>query len=310
MFDKKIELLEEIFGDHKQQGDEYLFFCPECEFHKKKLSFNIHKDCYKCWYCDWRGNSIYWAIRRCGTHKQKSTWRRLAGIIDHSEEENLNFLEEKIEEALPIDLPKEFRTLSTKKVSVLSLPARKYLSGRRISEYDIAYWKMGYCPEGKYADRIIIPSFDLDGNVNYFVARNYKSNFLPYKNPASPHNFIFNELYIDWEQDVVMCEGVFDAVVAGNAIPLLGSTLREDSYVLRQLVFNQATVYLALDPDAEYKEFKIKKLLLQYGLKVFKINVKPFKDVGEMTKEEFEKRKREAEEITNDTIFERMLVNI
>lgn len=310
MLDKKIGLLIEIFGDYRQQGEEYLFSCPECNFHKKKLSFNINKDCFKCWYCDWRSNSIYWAISKYGTRRQKIIWRDLAGIIDHSEEENQNFLEENLTKSLPVDLPKEFRTLSTKKISVLSLPARKYLLNRGITEYDIAYWKIGFCPEGKYSDRIIIPSFNGNGDVNYFVARNYKNQFVPYKNPPAPHNFIFNELYLDWEKDVVLCEGVFDAIVAGNAIPLLGSTLREDSYILRQLVFNNATVYLALDPDAEFKEEKIKHLLLKYGLSVYKISVKPYKDVGEMTKIEFQKRKNQAEEITNDSIFEKMLVNL
>ena len=35
---------------------------------------------------------------------------------------------------------------------------------------------------------------------------------------------MFNELFIDWNSDLVLVEGVFDALVAGNAVPILGST--------------------------------------------------------------------------------------
>lgn len=311
MFERKLGILEEILGDYRQQRDEFLFYCPFCKHYKKKLSINIRKNVWHCWVCDTRNNDIYWIIREYGTEKQKSEWRNIAGIIDQSDEENQNFLEQKIVESIPISLPKQFRTLTTKKASVLSLPARRYLANRGITQYDIAWWKMGYCPDGEYKERVIIPSFDLDGNVNYFVARNYKNDFISYKNPSAPHNLLFNELYLDLEKDVILVEGIFDAVVAGNAIPLLGSTLREDSYILERLVFSNANVFIALDPDAHgSKEDKIIKLLLNYGLQVWKIDVEPYKDVGSMPKKIFQERKQMASNITNDSIFERMLISV
>jgi hypothetical protein len=44
--------------------------------------------------------------------------------------------------------------------------------------------------------------------------------------------------------------------------------------------------------------------LLLYGIEVYKIDVSGYKDVGEMSKEEFQKRKLEAKPITNDTFVE------
>ena len=77
-------------------------------------------------------------------------------------------------------------------------------------------------------------------------------------NPSLSRDIIFNELYIDWDLDVVLVEGVFDAIKTGpNAIPLLGSTLREDSKLLQAIVKNDAAIFLALDPDAEKKSTKL-----------------------------------------------------
>ena len=51
-----------------------------------------------------------------------------------------------------------------------------------------------------------------------------------YLNPPADRDIIFNELYIDWDSDIILVEGAFDAIKAGpNSIPLLGSTLREES---------------------------------------------------------------------------------
>ena len=49
---EKPGLLKEIFGEYKKSGNEYIFFCPNCNHHKKKLSINIDKNCFKCWICN------------------------------------------------------------------------------------------------------------------------------------------------------------------------------------------------------------------------------------------------------------------
>ncbi len=87
----------------------------------------------------------------------------------------------------------------------------------------------------------------------------------------------------------------FDAIVAGdNAIPILGSNLREDGKLFQEVVKNRSIVYLALDPDMEKKTRRLIKKLLSYNIKVYKINILPYADVGEMTKEEFRIRKEAA----------------
>ena len=57
---------------------------------------------------------------------------------------------------------------------------------------------------------------------------------------------------------------------------------------------------MALDPDASNKTNSIIEKLLRYGLKVYIIDIRGFKDVGEMTKEEFATRKENATQITDN----------
>ena len=171
---------------------------------------------------------------------------------------------------------------------------RKYLKDRGVTKSDILKWKIGYCSSGQYENRIIVPSFRDDGYVNYFVARTYSKHWKRYINPPVSNNVVFNELYIDWNSDLCIVEGVFDAIVAGNAVPLLGSSLRENSKLVQQIVKHDTPVYLALDPDARDKERKIAKMFMQYDIELYKIDVSGFDDVGEMTKDEFKNCKQNA----------------
>ena len=107
-------------------------------------------------------------------------------------------------------------------------------------------------------------------------------------------------MFIDWNDDLVLVEGIFDAIRAGNAVPILGSTLRSDSRLLRKIVFNDTPVYIALDPDAADKERKIIKTLLRYDIELYKIDVSGYEDIGAMPKEVFAERKKQASFIDRD----------
>jgi DNA primase len=294
--DKKIKILEEILGSCSKVGSEFLFFCPKCKHHKKKLSINIEKDKFKCWICDWSGTTIKRIVVRNGNFSQNREWNELTGVVDLSDYEKIFFAEEKVvkkEETL--SLPEEFQSLCNKDNSLTSLQARRYLKERGISKEDILFWKIGYCVSGDYEGRVIIPSFNLDGKVNYFVARRYDDiNWQKYMNPSASKDIIFNELYLDWTQDITIVEGVFDAIKAKNAIPLLGSTLREGSRLFKELIRNDPAIYIALDPDAERKAEKLIKDLLTYDAEVYKIPIPAGKDVGDMTHEEFLECKQQA----------------
>ena len=56
---------------------------------------------------------------------------------------------------------------------------------------------------------------------------------------------------VDWDEPVVLVEGVFDAIVVGdNAIPISVNPT-EDSRLFQALAIHDTQIFVALDPDAE-----------------------------------------------------------
>jgi hypothetical protein len=297
---KKVEILKQILGDYYTSGHEKLFFCPKCKHHKKKLSVNLDKDAFKCWICDFSGKSVRRLVLRYGNYVQQKTWNELSGIVEITEYEKIFLAEGNVEEKIePINLPPEFQTLCNRDLGLSSLPARRYLKDRGVNKEDILFWKIGYAVSGEYAGRIIVPSFNLDGKVDYFICRTYENDWKRYLNPPTPKDIIFNELYVDWSSDITIVEGVFDAIKAKNAIPILGSTLREGSRLFRELIRNDPRIFIALDPDAEKKADKLINTLLTYDAEVYKIDIPVGKDVGDITHEEFLERKKAAVPMKN-----------
>ena len=102
---------------------------------------------------------------------------------------------------------------------------------------------------------------------------------------------------------VTLVEGVFDAIRATNAIPLLGSTLNVRSRLFKGILEKQSKIFLALDRDAEKKSLRVIKDMISYGIDVSKVDISDYKDVDSMTKEEFLKRREMAEPVTSDSFL-------
>jgi DNA primase len=308
--EKKERILVDIFGNFRRSKNERLFFCPKClerigtAHHKNKLSINLEKNAFKCWVCGYFGNNIYRLIREFGNYNHVYEWRILDNIVDLNEFESL--FEKKEEKEQVTDLPESYISLSNKNLPFSSNYALEYLSGRSISQEIIDQWRIGFCPLGKYKNRIIIPSFNDTGDVNYFVARSYSRYGRDYLNPPASKNIIFNSLFINWDKDVILVEGAFDAIVAGeNSIPILGNTLNENSKLFQKIVKEDSRIFLALDLDAKNQNIKIASKLLKYDIEIYEINVHPYKDVGKMTSEDFLKKKEDSTRITFDNFLKR-----
>jgi len=293
-------ILYETFGNNIDKGQELLFTCPACNHHKRKFSINLDKNAFKCWVCDYRGRNIRRVIRRFGSFTQLQRWDEITVRTDLEKFNELFDEYEPETRSEKIQLPEEFATLCTNKVPATGAYALKYLLKRGLTKEDIIKWKIGFCFSGEYRNRIIIPSFDEDGDCSYFIARSYTGDSYKYKNPRASKDIVFNDLYIDWNRDLVLVEGVFDALVAGNAVPILGSTLRAGSDLLRKIVRNDTPIYVALDPDAASKERRIIEMLLRYDIELYKIDISGFEDVGSMPKEVFAERKNKASFIDRD----------
>jgi DNA primase len=264
---EKLSMLYGILGRYYKSNDEFLFQCPYCGHHKHKFSVNIDKNVYKCWICDARGKNVFRVIRKFGDFKQQEKWKELSGESQDLNEVNFLFEEKQkvIEKETILEMPESFKTLTIASGLKSHKKALNYLLERGIGKEDILKWKIGYCDSGSFKDRIIIPSFNSEGDLNYFIARTYAESYKRYLNPSVSRDIIFNELYVDFNQEITLVEGVFDAIKAENAIPILGSTIRETSKIFRKIVKNDTPVLLALDPDAKKKTEAIKRLFLKYG---------------------------------------------
>ena len=298
----KTQILQETLGSYYQSRGEYLFYCPFCKHHKKKLSVNLDKSVFKCWVCDTKGG-IGYLIRRFGALEDKHDWEVLNQEVDTSSIETI-FEEKKQEQKQIVELPKEYICLAKKDLPRSSREPLSYLKARGVTSQDILYYKIGYCDSGEYRRRIILPSFDTEGDCNFFAARSYRKDWLKYKNPRASKNIIFNDLLIDWATPVTLVEGPFDSLKIENSIPLLGSTLREDTKLFKKLALKQKRIYIGLDKDALMKSLKIVLSMIQYGLEVFKIDTSKIEDVGALSRFEAKNLKDGALKMNAENVFE------
>ena len=293
---EKLKLLKKALGHCWTNEEEHQFHCPKCNHHKLKLSVNIDKGVFKCWICDYSGTKISPLIRRFAP-SYYADWRLLEGEIDLDKYDTI-FADEVEVPPQIIDLPENFQTLTGKKTRLKQKPLN-YLYSRGFTDTDILNWKIGFCDFGEYQDRVIVPSFDSEGNVSFFIARSYTDDWMKYRNPKVSKDIIFNDLNVDWDNDVILVEGVFDAMKCKNAIPLLGSTLRENSLLFQKICEKRPNVYLALDEDAKGKEFGIAKKLREYGIRTMSIKITPYRDIGEMPVAVVEERKQNADIVSD-----------
>ena len=281
-----------------------LFFCPKCNHHKRKLSVNIEKNKFQCWVCEFKGSKIDPLIK---DRELKQRWRTLTNQVDITRFEDMFSQSESFKQDVSLDLPEYYTSLSSPKLSTTGKKALKYLLDRGVTYSQVLMYKMGFCHHGQYERRVIIPSFNIDGDLNYFVARDFGDAYLKYKNPPCSKNIIFNEIMIDWTKPIVLVEGFFDSLKYENSIPILGSTLSVKSVLFNKIVDSCKTVYICLDQDARKKELKIVKNLLDFGINVCKIKLYEYSDLGEVPDHLLGEYKNRASIVTRqDYLLERL----
>ena len=121
---------------------------------------------------------------------------------------------------------------------------------------------------------IIIPSYDADGKINYFTARSFnKDSFIKFKNPEVSRDIIANELFINWDLPIIICEGMFDALaIKRNVIPLLGKNI-QNSLMKKLITSKVKKIYIALDKDAIKQSVKFCENLINEGKEVYLVKI-------------------------------------
>jgi transcription elongation factor Elf1 len=192
-----INILDTTLGvGSSLKGNEQAHHCPFCNHHKKKLQVNLDTQRWHCWVCDSKGRSIQSLLRKLNVDiRDLNRLKDIYGEDDYT-------LVEKDEYVAKLQLPSEFKQLHFKPNGFQPEynQAINYLKERGITQADIVKYNIGYCSDGLYFGRIIVPSYDENGDLNYFVARSYYTEErMKYKNPPVNRDVIVFENQINWK---------------------------------------------------------------------------------------------------------------
>lgn len=245
-----VELLEDVLGDHGlhyPNRGQISFNCPVCDDGRNKhnLEVNYIDGVYKCWSCG-DSEGTHGSIKKLFDKYANKRYQKLFNIL--RPEDN-----KKVEKKKPkVVLPDNFILF---KDSHPVYPVRKqaynYLKSRGITDTIIEKFGIGFCDKGSHMGRIIIPSYNKKGELNYYVGRSWDPHSrAKYRNPeAEKEKIIFWESLIDWNKDIYLVEGAFDGMFLDNPVVMLGKHMSE---LLFETIYNnaKANVIICLDGDA------------------------------------------------------------
>ena len=308
MFSRVYDILASFLGESKQGGYsqgcvQYQWNCPSCAEEKGGIdgkynletSFSIGK--FHCWSCDAKG-SLSYLIGRYGGKEKLAQYLKEIESIRESKMYDLSsfadFFGKNIDsDGQIITLPKTFtkidiNTLRNKKL-------KEYLEKRGITQDIIDKYNIGYTQwdneEKSLRNRIIVPSYDETGFLNYWVGRDFSGyeKAIKYKNcKADKKEIIFKESHINFDADIVLVEGIIDSIYLPNATPLMGKVLLKDSALYHKLYKNaNAHIIICLDGDTTIEETKKIYNLLNVGrlrnkIKYISLKESKYKDFGEI----------------------------
>jgi DNA primase len=269
-----LEFLESFLGKGKKTSrGNYAFKCPNgCKADKYKLEININtnesgENPWSCWICgeekNFKGKKIRNLVKKLNLDPKYLA--KLKTLIKPSKSQEY-FTKSEI-----LQLPEEFKKFDT---TLEAKQAMRYLKRRGISKCDIERYNIGYCSSGQYSGRVIVPSYDGENQLNYYVGRSYfedENNKI--KAPSTSKDIIGFELFINWNLPIIICEGAFDAIsIRRNVIPLFGKTISNSLF--KKLVNNKVRdIYLILDQDAIKNAIKYAEKLMNYNKNVYLVEL-------------------------------------
>jgi DNA primase len=250
-----VELLTDVLGrphQHYESKGQISFDCPVCAEEKGldegdgkgNLEINYSKHVYKCWACG-ETHGTHGPLGKLFDGYATKQQKKVYNLIKPEELKQEDIRRPKLR------LPEGYMTFKDSNPRFIPhIEAYKYLQSRGITDDMIEKYKIGYTVKGDFAYRIIVPSYNTEGVLNYYVARSWAPKKMKYKNPSVPKDeIIFNEVLIDWEKDVYLVEGAFDGFFIENSIVMLGKKM---SKLLFENLYNRANgnIIICTDGDA------------------------------------------------------------
>ena len=296
---KIVNLLNRVLksqGQELTKENEYMWWSPFVNHHKPKLQVNIKNGKWHCWVSGQGGHNLFQLFK-----KVKATKKQYQELNELSDNFSFEYVPTK-QENKEVKLPDEYKPMWTKSNSPTYKHALKYLKSRGVSQDDMIKYSIGYCEDGLYSNRIIIPSYDNEGKLNFFIGRDIFDSKLKYRNSPTPKDIIGFELFVNWEEPILLVEGALDAITSKvNSIPLFGKTIM-NNLKRRILEKKVKTLYVALDNDAVKDSMRIVEELMNEGIKVHMIKLTE-KDPNDIGYEKF----TDIKNSTNETSFRELV---
>lgn len=275
MNSEQINILHSLLGNSKPVGTtDIIFMCPFCKHYKPKLQIHMTFGKWRCWVCNKRGAGIVSLLKAL---------RVPDSVIDKFKDANVLLQNKaKLKQYNDVALPEHFLPLYKKSNHPNYKFAYNYVISRGLTPYDILRYNIGYVVSGEYSGMIIIPSYDLDNNLNFFVGRSFLDSDFKHKNPIVSKNIVGFENQINWNLPVYICEGAFDAIsIKRNAIPLFGKAIPE---ILKSILLSTicTDIYLCLDADALVDAVEVAEELMNNNKQVHivELNGKDPNEIG------------------------------
>lgn len=281
---------------------------PKCKHDSDKynLTYNTKSYVFSCWKCGYKSFIYNCAI----DYGSAADLNRIKSILPQDRVDSLrnqSVNKPKVDHHLiTCKLPEGYFPLGRNRNTPLYKLAWDYLvHERKVSPSFIDKYEIGYTETGPRRFRIIIPSKNALGRINYYEARSYVKGpkVIPYIKPPGDevhkNDIIFNEYFINWDLPVFLVEGPFDMLRFPNAIPVLGKEISE--LLTNELVKHNSTVIICFDPDAIDKTVETYTKLSSLGLNVFFIDLVSYNK--DFVENNFPKIKgKEREEMLNRDI--------
>lgn len=286
----KLDVLVQHLGIHKQMAGNNLYFhCPSCQHHNNKLTVNLDKSVYNCWHCGLKGRSFVYLLRLAGAIKPNQYRNLFEEDKKNSDIDNLFDEQRDVEEKKTLSLPSKYQPLFNNVNKMFFQPAVNYLINRGVQKDDFIRYDIHYSIGDQ---RVLFPSYDDAEQLNYYVCRSINpAEKIKYKNAqTSKRGVIFNEHLVEWDKEVYLVEGIFDAIISRkNAIPILGSSINAGFKLFKKVIKHKPPVVIALDVDARKKCLSIAEQFGNFGVEVKFVDWKKGeeRDIAEMGSEEF-----------------------
>jgi hypothetical protein len=306
---KLIQIIESVIGKGKVTNKGNIaHHCPFCHSPRKKMEIQTitndkGENPWHCWVCNKSGKKLTTLFKALNVSREKIS--ELYKVLNLQPKYNANQIDSAFRSTTAIDLPKEYIPLVSISDSIEYKNAIHYLRAKRkITLSEIVKYNIGYCETGEYSKKIIIPSYDEFGKLNYFVGRAYyDAESFKHKNPDVSKNCVGFELFINWSLPIVLVEGAFDAIaVRRNAIPLFGKTISED---LRKKIIEHkvSKLYICLDKDAQKQALEHAEYFMNNGVQVYFVDLDQ-KDPAEIGFEQMSKLIKETQPLTFSKFIE------